>query len=250
MSDRDESDSPEESNNPDAPGPFSPYVQSQLPPDDRPRGILSKADRQFLRGKKQFKHQESYANARARTRERVENAFLDMIVLDYCWEEAERDKIFANLDIMSENNKYASWRVQHSALRIALAFIYSGVEDSNQSFKQLLQRAVQHAKVPKSRYSQGTYEVDFTVREVEPPEQIEIETVVEKVKQEEFDNLTPTEMFVFIRLFARSEEFDPETVSTEFNRRVAEFFGEDTELEHPLDSDLLFSRSLDYEQEE
>ena len=67
------------------------------PPEDRPRGILSPTDREYLCGLKEYAQPQTDANRRQAIRERVGNGLKDFLLLGQLLETAEREKVFEEL---------------------------------------------------------------------------------------------------------------------------------------------------------
>jgi hypothetical protein len=65
-----------------------------ITPDDRPRGILSKTDREYLCGLKEYAQPQTDANRRQDIRERVENGLKGFALLWMLLEQDEREKVF------------------------------------------------------------------------------------------------------------------------------------------------------------
>jgi len=68
-----------------------------LTPEDRPRGILSPTDREYLCGHKEYAQPQTDANRRQAIRERVVNGLEDFALLSVLLEPGEREKVFAEL---------------------------------------------------------------------------------------------------------------------------------------------------------
>jgi len=68
-----------------------------ITPEDRPRGILSKTDREYLCGLKEYAQPQTDANRRQDIRERVENGLNDFTLLWMLLEQDEREKVFDGL---------------------------------------------------------------------------------------------------------------------------------------------------------
>lgn len=232
--------------------PVSQLTAARLPPDDRPRGILSKADRKFLRGEKEFDHQESYSRARSRIRERVINGLLDFTVLEFCLQPRDKERIFESFDtlkMLNEDTALYGDQIHHGrAITNVIAFLFEGMK--NQAvFERNLAHGIKRGKTPSDQYYQGKYEVNIEINEITPPD-VSIEAVVEKVRQDRLETLTEAEMFMFIRLFSRSEAFDPDSVIEEFQRRRDAMFSFEPDPDVPVDSQRLFNTVYDRDDEE
>jgi len=89
-----------------------------LTPEDRPRGILSPTDREYLCGHKEYAQPQTDANRRQAIRERVVNGLEDFALLSVLLEPGEREKVFAELGQEETDEALASM----------VAFAYLGVE--------------------------------------------------------------------------------------------------------------------------
>lgn len=61
---------------------------------DRPRGILTKADREFLLGERTYDSEQTKQNTRARIRQRLQNAILDLKLLNHTLHDRDLDLVF------------------------------------------------------------------------------------------------------------------------------------------------------------
>lgn len=126
---------------------------------DRPRGILSKADRQYLRGKKSYSSEQSERDARYRIRERIKNSILDFTLLINHLDDRDREQIFASSkpDVLSEEtelNEQHLTNVVEGAMFLhgiedAITFFYLGLGDIHQSFEPVLEKSVENAEKKK-----------------------------------------------------------------------------------------------------
>ena len=110
--------------------------------DERPRGVLSAADRSYLRGETTFESDQSERNARARIRERVLAGLRDADLLADELSERDRELVFGkHVDDDPEAVR---------ALIAALAFLYRGVADAGLDFGALLEEGVSRAEAERS----------------------------------------------------------------------------------------------------
>ncbi|WP_415380262.1 hypothetical protein [Halosimplex sp. TS25] len=110
--------------------------------NDRPRGILSPADRAYLRGGTTFESDQSERNARARIRERVLAGLYDADLLADALSERDRELVFEK----HVGDDPAGVR----ALIAALAFLYRGAEDAGLDFETLLEEGVSRAEADRN----------------------------------------------------------------------------------------------------
>jgi hypothetical protein len=225
------------------------FPDALLPADDRPRGVLSKDDRQFLRGKKEYEHVESNANARSRIRERIINAFLDFTLIDVYLEDRDRERVFDAFDADhvwgGDADLYADEATQIGALDDVIAFIYRETIDRHPPFEKILERGVTQGENDPGAVYLGQYVVEFEVEEIEP-ENLDVDSIVERVEAGQVDTLTEAEMAAFVQLFATSDAFDSDVVREEFWRRM-EQLGEfkDKEGRGPINLGLLLEAEFD-----
>lgn len=120
--------------------------------DDRPRGLLSPADRAYLRGETTFDSDQSERNARSRIRERVLAGLRDFDLLAEALSERDRQLIFGK-HVGDDPDAVRS-------LIAALAVCYRGTEDAGLDFGTLLEEGVSRAEADRN-VAAG---VDFEVR--------------------------------------------------------------------------------------
>jgi len=107
---------------------FSPI----LTPEDRPRGILSPTDREYLCGHKEYAQPQTDANRRQAIRERVVNGLKDFALLSVLLEPGEREKVFTELGREETDEALASM----------VAFAYLGVEGDRHRFETCLEHGI------------------------------------------------------------------------------------------------------------
>lgn len=66
--------------------------------DDRPRGILSPADRAYLRGEREFESESGARQARRRVRERTRHGIVDLGLVFHLMEQRDRDQLRLEYD--------------------------------------------------------------------------------------------------------------------------------------------------------
>ncbi|UPV72807.1 hypothetical protein M0R89_09620 [Halorussus limi] len=122
--------------------------------DERDRGILSKADRAYLRGETEFASVQSERNARARIRERIHDAILDFEVLVECLSERDRRLVVENQFESADGTE------AFDALVSAVAFLYRVTKDTDLEFETVLSEAVNLAEASDDRAA--TVRLDLT----------------------------------------------------------------------------------------
>lgn len=123
--------------------------------EGRPRGVLSPADRAYLRGEREFASVQSERNARARIRERVYNAVLDFELLVEHLSETDREIVF------EEWFDEIDGTVALDALVSAVAFLYRATEDTDLEFESVLREAVNVAEAKEDRAASVRLELTY-----------------------------------------------------------------------------------------
>lgn len=109
--------------------------RSLFTPEDRPRGILSATDREYLCGLKEYAQPQTDANRRQDIRERVVNGLEDFGLLFLFLERDEREKVFEELGDEGTDEVISSMA----------AFAYLGLEQDRPRFEECLERGVLEA---------------------------------------------------------------------------------------------------------
>ncbi|MWG35818.1 hypothetical protein [Halomarina oriensis] len=130
--------------------------------DDRDRGLLSSADRAFLRGEADLSSVQSERNARARIRDRVYDGVLDFELLVERLSERDRTLVFEKRFGSMEGT------AAHDALVSALAFVYRAVGDTDLDFEDVLREAVNVAEASEDRAA--SVDLDVTYHSLTVPE--------------------------------------------------------------------------------
>ncbi|TKX86885.1 hypothetical protein EXE43_06025 [Halorubrum sp. SS5] len=122
--------------------------------EDRDRGILSAADREYLRGEREFGSEQAERNARARIRDRVFAATFDLELLVDALDDRDRELVFEKR--FGEVDGVAAF----DALVAALAFYYRAADDAGVRFEEALAEAVNVAEASRDRAA--TVDLDVT----------------------------------------------------------------------------------------
>lgn len=122
---------------------------------DEERGILSPADRAYLRGEREFGSVQSERNARARIRDRVERSVLDFELLVEHLDEEDRTLVFEKRFDEGEGTE------GFDALVSALAFLYLAVGDTDLEFETVLREGINVAEATDDRAATVEFEVTF-----------------------------------------------------------------------------------------
>ncbi|ELY51654.1 hypothetical protein [Natronolimnohabitans innermongolicus] len=179
---------------------------------DRPRGILTPSDRDFLLGRKTDYTDHSKKQKRNRIRRRVRNAILDFSILFEYMEERDRETVF---DPDAEDRDAYT-----QGITDMLAFLHLGTMGYHTPFKDMLSEGVGKAE---QRLAGSNYRMVNVEFNVEPVGQIDVDEVVEKLENEEFAQLTDEELRAFVRLLTMSDGFSPAESREEIQDRVDEF---------------------------
>ena len=179
---------------------------------DRPRGILTPSDRDFLLGQKTDYTDHSKKQKRNRIRRRVRNAILDFSILFEYMEERDRETVFDPDD--EDRDAYTQ------GITDMLAFLHLGTMGYHTPFKDMLSEGVGKAEQQLAGSNYRMVNVEFNV---EPVGQIDVDEVVDKLEHEEFAQLTDEELRAFVRLLTMSDAFSPADTREEIKDSVDEF---------------------------
>ena len=159
-----------------------PY-DSVFNPVERPRGILSPTDREYLCGLKDYSHSQTELNRRQSIRERTIEAIRDFNLLLILLEGTERDKIIEAFE--AEELNTAFWSM--------IAFMYIGIDQDVSRMEELLERGIYFGANYKlsGRWSGKANDVSVEIDiEYEP----NLESLYERVEEGEGNQLTPAEI--------------------------------------------------------
>jgi hypothetical protein len=205
--------------------------EDELPPSletaadaDRPRGILTPSDRDFLLGRKTDYTEHSRKQKRNRIRRRVRNAVLDFSILYECLEDRDRKTVFDPDD--EDREAYTR------GITDMLAFLHLGTMGYVTPFKDMLSQGVAKSE---QRLAGSDYRMVNVEFNVDPVGQIDVDEVIAKIEDDEFERITDEELRAFVRLLSMSEEFAPDDVRDGLKARVDEFVAEIRESEERRD---------------
>jgi hypothetical protein len=162
-------------------------IDPENPQPERPRGILSQADREFLRGEKEFGWEQSASNARGRIRERVAAAFRDFQLLETL-EDRDREMVF---DELSPGEVAA-------CTADLVEFVYRGVEFDADAVEQMVARGIYNGAIdpPQSEHSGRVSDVAVSIEIDREPN---VEEVYERYEREGWAQLTNAELGLLLR---------------------------------------------------
>jgi len=178
---------------------------------DRPRGILTPSDRDFLLGRKTDYTKHSRKQKRNRIRRRVRNAILDFSILYECLEDRDRETVFDPDD--EDRDAYTR------GITDILGFLHLGTMGYHAPFKEMLAEGVAKSE---QRLAGSEYRMVSVEFNVEPVGQIDVDEVIAKIEADEFERITDEELRAFVRLLSMSDEFAPTEVRESLNSRVDE----------------------------
>ncbi len=120
---------------------------------ERDRGILTVADRAYLRGEAELGSVQAERNARARIRDRLHDGLLDFELLLEHLSERDRELVFGDrLD--------AEGTDAFDAFVSAVAFLYTGIDETAVDFETVLSEGINLAEASSER--SATVELDVT----------------------------------------------------------------------------------------
>jgi hypothetical protein len=121
--------------------------------DDRGRGVLSPADRAYLRGESTLGSVQSERNTRARIRDRIHDALFDFELLVERLDERDRELVAERLAGGDGTDSF-------DGLVAAVAFLYRLTEETGLGFETMLREGVNVAEAPAGRAA--TVDLDLT----------------------------------------------------------------------------------------
>ena len=167
--------------------------------ESRDRGILTDADRAYLRGDRTYGSEQAERNARARVRDRVWNAVLDFELLLADLSDHDRELVFGKRADRGDATAV------FDGLVAATAFCYRATDDTDLDFETVLREAVNVAEASEGRAA--TVEFDVT--------HLGLDAEGLRRKLDRGEELSLTEL----AYLQESDAFGP--------REVAEYFGDD-----------------------
>jgi hypothetical protein len=164
---------------------------------DRPRGILSPADRAFLRGEACLESEQSVYDARYRIRQRVRNAILDCSILFEHLEAKDRAQIF---DPQDESRAEFT-----NAIIDALAFLYLGTERYDVGRENLIAESVRRVERARS----GTDGIVSATVSIERATCDHMASILDRIEAGDVHELTDEELRAFAHLCGKSCDVPP-----------------------------------------
>jgi len=185
---------------------------------DRPRGVLTPSDREFLLGRKTDYTEHSKKQKRNRIRRRLRNAILDFTILFEELEDRDRETVFNPEDEARE--EYTK------GITNMLGFLHLGTMGYYTPFKHMLAEGVNKAE---QKLAGSDYRMVTVYFNVDPVGQIDVDEVIDKLELSQFDEITDEELRAFVRLLAESDEFSASSTRLEMKEQMDEFMERVTE---------------------
>jgi len=159
-----------------------------LTPDDRPRGILTQADREYLCGLKEYAHAQSEANRKQDIRERVMNSLKDFGLLYHFLDGSELNKIFSTLGDESTD----------ICIEGIVAFAYLGLGQDRPRLEERIEHGVlRGANLNKSGRRVGAaMTADVSINIDYGPD---VDKLYKQIQEGQIDQLTPSEIGALVQ---------------------------------------------------
>jgi len=122
---------------------------------ERARGVLTDADRAFLRGDRELSSVQAERNARARMRTRVYDALLDFEVLVEHLDSRDVELVFG------KRADEADGAEAFDAFASTVAFLYRGLEHTDLDFETVLREGVNLAEASEDRGATVDFDVTY-----------------------------------------------------------------------------------------
>lgn len=166
------------------------WKDSDINGEKRPRGILSKTDREYLFGLKNYENEQSEANRRQNIRDRIKSALKDFKIIWALLEENDRNQVFSSLDDETVDDSIESM----------VSFIYLGLAGDIPRMEEAINRGILAGE---NAISEGeNKQVDVSINIDHYPD---VEAAKEKMQNHPLAELTVEE----IGVLAKASELDP-----------------------------------------
>jgi len=202
------------------------WKDSDIEGQQRPRGILSKTDREYLFGLKDYENEQSEANRRQDIRDRIKNSLKDFKIIWALLDGHDRDQIFNSLDDETVDD----------SIEAMVSFIYLGLDGDIPRIERAIKRGILAGE---NASSEGeTKQIDVSINIDSYPD---VEAAKEKLQNNPLVELTVEE----IGILAKANELDPshiEKMNDSYIHPPPEYFGskrdEPTVNKDPLNYDV------------
>lgn len=164
---------------------------------DRSRGVLTPADRAFLRGEREFQSKQSQRDARLRIRNRIENSILDFRILFDELEERDSVNVFSS-DSVDEKEQLQDGIIN------TLAFLYRGCKRAAfyPVFETMLRDGVKLAEIAESEGEYQYVEVNLEVKNIGS---MSPEEVLDKLRNEDIGEVSDAELRAFVKFLSEED---------------------------------------------
>ncbi|WP_139173666.1 hypothetical protein [Natrialba sp. SSL1] len=175
---------------------------------DRPAALLTDAQREYLRGEKEFKRPVHERNLRSRIRERLVAATHDLTLLYNELDPEDRKMVYSvtGYDLADRvDDELERDPELVGAIRSSIAFFYEAAHDSGRDAESIVETAV--GQVEQRRNSSTIVDVNLEV------EKSRLDYLADRgrSKMEQMDDLSNAEVRALLE--AETEEIDPDDVS-------------------------------------
>lgn len=196
---------------------------------DRPRGILSPADREYLLSDKSgYSHQAQYKRNKV-IKERIINALLDFTIIENYLNEDMREEVFEHFDankLFDDDVKLETSETHHvSCLTNIIAFIYRETKEQtgvHPPFAMSLEHGITRGEFEPGTTYYGRHKVNISFEKL-PEQRVNVESIIDRIEHGAFESLSEQEMRAIIEIMARSDSADPSNIEREFTEWVEEF---------------------------
>lgn len=167
----------------------SDHADSPTDLEKRPRGILSKTDREYLWGLRDYAHSQSEANRKQDIRERIVHSFQDYPILCLLLDDKDQKRIFKE-EINEESLQ--------SSLEAMIAFVYRGLDQNINRLESIIENGV-YIGTNLNKGGQWTDEaIDVNVS-IDIERNPDADELYQRFKEGETDQLTPAEIGVLVQ---------------------------------------------------
>lgn len=166
------------------------YRDSDIEGQQRSRGILSKTDREYLLGLKDYENKQSEANRRQDIRNRIRNSLQDFKIIWALMQERDRNQVFTSLDDETVDD----------SIEAMISFIYLGLNRDIPRIEEAIKRGILAGENVNSDGEPKQVDVSINI-DYYP----DVEDAKEKIQKNPLTELTVEE----IGVLAKANELDP-----------------------------------------
>lgn len=167
------------------------------------KGCLTRTDREFLRGEKEYDSKQALYSRRKSIRDGVRGALHDFRLLANELDDEERERIF-DADPRSDELRELTGDVQ-----AAVEFLYAGM-GGMAGFRRPLKHGVANGEVALGNAEHALAVAPrFTLNKVYQPDKREI---VDLAEAKEWERISPPDLFTFVRLALAASALDFEAI--------------------------------------